>query len=224
MQWTPHPSWERRFTECEFGPSSLLKDKVYPVCSGPLIPERWRLPVCNQPLIPHKDEVWPVCSGPLILSNRSGLLSVQWAPYPSWEMRLIHPLCSGPLITPENGGLPSVQWAHSSLLREEVYLVCSGALIPESAWDMRSIQCAVGPSFLILPERWGLGHTQCATSPSSLRDEEYPVCNHPLIPDWVWELTLCGLNYHFYLILTYWCLQHHICYLLTLYRLDIDVY
>ena len=36
-------------------------------------------------------------------------------------------------------------------------------------------------------------------------------------------LTVCGLHYHVYLILTYSCLEHRKCYLLTMYRLDFYV-
>ena len=54
VQWALHPSGERRFTECAVGPSSLLREEVYPVCSGPLIPP-----------------------------ERGGLPNVQWAPHPS---------------------------------------------------------------------------------------------------------------------------------------------
>ena len=54
MQWALHPSRERRFTQCAVGPSSLLREDVYPVCNGPFIP-----------------------------LEREGLPSVQWAPHPS---------------------------------------------------------------------------------------------------------------------------------------------
>ena len=49
-----HPSWERMITQCAAGPSSLLREEVHPVCSGPLIHPK-----------------------------RGGLPSVQWAPQPS---------------------------------------------------------------------------------------------------------------------------------------------
>ena len=55
----------------------------------------------------------------------------------------------------------------------------------------------------------------------------FPFIN-PLLTKLSQVLTLCGLEYHvtniFTLILTYWCLDHHICYLLTLYRLEFYVY
>ena len=121
-----------------------------------------------------------------LIRMRFRLPSVQRAPkYPSWEMRLIYPLCSGPLITRERGGLPSVQRAlhpswemgftqcavgPSSLLREEVYLVCNGPII-----------CTL--------EREGLPSVQCAPHPwLCLRYEVYPVCSGPLIIDSAWEI------------------------------------
>ena len=55
VQWALYPSWERRFTQCAVGPSSLLREQAYPVCSGPLIP-----------------------------LERYGSPSVQWAPHP-WD-------------------------------------------------------------------------------------------------------------------------------------------
>ena len=180
------------------GPSSLLREEVYPVCSEPLIPpERGGLPSVQWALYPSwkrrliptvqwalhpssdrrftkcpvsplsllRDEVYPVCSEPLIPPERGGLPSVQWALYPSWKRRLI----------------PTVQWAlHPSsdrrftkcpvsplsLLRDEVYPVCSEPLIPNTAWEMRFTQCAVGPWSLTGPERWGLPSVQPAPHPS----------------------------------------------------------
>ena len=38
VQWALHPFSERRFTQCAVRPSSLLREEVCPVCSGPLIP------------------------------------------------------------------------------------------------------------------------------------------------------------------------------------------
>ena len=58
VQPAPHPSWEMRFIQCATSPSSLLRDEVYPACNQPLIPVRWSLKVCNQPLISPKDEVY----------------------------------------------------------------------------------------------------------------------------------------------------------------------
>ena len=88
------------------GPSSLLREEVYRVCS---------------PSSLLREEVYPV-SGPFIPLERGGLLSVQWAPHPSWERRFtvgpssllreeVYPVCSWPFILLERGGLPSVQWA-----------------------------------------------------------------------------------------------------------------
>ena len=102
VQWALHLSWERRFTECAVGTSSLLKMRLTQCAVGP------------SSLL--RDEAYPVCSWPFIPLERRGLPSVQWAPHPSWAMRFI--------------GLPSVQWApSSSLLREEVYIVYSGPYV-----------------------------------------------------------------------------------------------
>ena len=110
VQWALHPSWERRFTQCAMGPSSLLREEVCRVCSGPLIPP-----------------------------ERGGLASVQWALHSFWERRLI----------------PTVQWAlhpswerrfiqcavgPSTLLREEVYPVCSWPFIPLERGGLASVQ------------------------------------------------------------------------------------
>ena len=101
----PDTASEMLFTKCAVGPLSLtlpqrwclqsvqsalhpwhcLRDDVYKVCSGPLIPDRWSLPVCNQPLLrirlsqctmsssppppPLGDEIYLLCSGPLISSE-----------------------------------------------------------------------------------------------------------------------------------------------------------
>ena len=54
VQWALQPSLERRFIQCAVGPSSLLRQEVYPVCSEPLIPP-----------------------------EKGGLPSVQWALHPS---------------------------------------------------------------------------------------------------------------------------------------------
>ena len=173
------------------GPSSLLREEVYPVCSEPLIPpERGGLPSVQWALYPSwkrrliptvqwalhpssdrrftkcpvsplsllRDEVYPVCSEPLIPPERGGLPSVQWALYPSWKRRLI----------------PTVQWAlhpswkrrftqcamgPSSLLRAEVYPVCSGPLIPPERGGLPSVQWALPPSWekrLIPSVQWAL--------------------------------------------------------------------
>ena len=157
MQRALHPSWERRFTQCAVGPSFILREEVYLVCSGPFIPlGRGGLPSVQWALHPSwerrftqcavgpsfilREEVYRVCSGPFIPLGRGGLPSVQ---------------C--PLIHPESGGLPSVQWAlHPSwerrftqcavgpsfILREEVYLLCSGPFIPLGRGGLLSVQWA----------------------------------------------------------------------------------
>ena len=109
VQWALHHSWERRFTQCAVGPSSLLRDEVYLVCPSSLL----------------REEVYLVCRGPFIPLERGGLPSVQWVPHSSWERRFtecavgpsslpreeVYLVCSGPFIPLERGGLPSVQWA-----------------------------------------------------------------------------------------------------------------
>ena len=111
IQCVASPAWERRFTQCAVSPSSLLREEVYLVCSGPFNP-----------------------------LERGGSPSVQWALHPSWERRFtqcavhpssswerrfawcavgplsplkeeVYPVCSRPFIPLERGGLPSVQWA-----------------------------------------------------------------------------------------------------------------
>ena len=100
VQWAPHPSWERRFTQCAVGPSSLLrmrfrqcavspssllKEEVYLVRSGPFVPRRFTQCAVG-PSSFLRDEVYPVCNQPLIPSERWSILSVQPAPHP-WEMK-----------------------------------------------------------------------------------------------------------------------------------------
>ena len=176
------------FSQCTVSPSSLLRDEVYPVCSGPLIPP----------------ERWGLRSGPLIPPERWGLHSVQWAPHPPWEMRFTQ--CS---TSPSS--LPRMRFSQcavspSSLLRDEVYPVRSGRLIPperrglpsvqpaphlSQGWglptmqwalhpflEMRFIDCGVSPLFLTLPDKWGLPSVQWALHPwLCLRDEVHPLTN-----------------------------------------------
>ena len=133
VQWTLHPSWERRITQCAVGPSSLLRDEVYPVCSEPLIHPR--------------DEVWSVCSGPLIPPERGGLPSVQWG-LSSLLREKVYPVCSGPLISPEIGGLPGVQWAlHPSWETRFIQCAVGPSSLPGSArWGLPIVQRAPHPS------------------------------------------------------------------------------
>ena len=66
VQWALHTCFERRFTHCAVGPSSLLREEVYTYCAvGPSSLSR--------------EEVYLVCSGPFISLERGGLPSVQWA-------------------------------------------------------------------------------------------------------------------------------------------------
>ena len=194
VQWALHPSWERRFAQCAVGPSSLLRAEVYPVCSGPLIPpERGGLPSVQWALPPS----W----------ERRLIPSVQWALPPSWERRLIPSVQWALHPSWERRFIPTVQWAlhpswkrrftqcamgPSSLLRAEVYPVCSGPLIPPESGGLPSVQWALPPSWerrLIPSVQWALHRswerrfTQCAVSPSSLlREEVYLVCSGPFIP------------------------------------------
>ena len=158
VQWAPHPSWERRFTQCAVGPSSLL---------------RMRFRLCAvSPSSLLKEEVYPVCSRPLILPERWGLSSVQPAPHPFWEMKYTQ--CA---TSPSSLSNKVYQCAisPSSFLREEVYLVCSGPFIPLGRGGLPSVQWAPH-SF------WERRFTKCAVGPSSLLGEEvYPVCSGPLI-------------------------------------------
>ena len=155
VQWALyHPSWERRFTWCAVGPSSLLREDAYLVFSGPLIPpERGVVPSVQWALPPS----W----------ERRLIPSVQWALNPSWEKRFtqcavspssllreeVYPVCCGTLLPPERGCLPNVQWApHPWLcLKDKIYPIT---------------QCAVGPWSLTGPERWGLPSAQPAPHPS----------------------------------------------------------
>ena len=115
VQWALHPSWERRFNQCAIGPSFLLRAEVYPVCSGPLIPpERGGLPSVQWALPPS----W----------ERRLIPSVQWALPPSWERRLILSVQRA-LYRSWERRFTQCTVSPSSLLREEVYLVCSGPFI-----------------------------------------------------------------------------------------------
>ena len=135
VQWAPHPSWEMMFTQCAVGPSSLLREEVY----------LYIYIVCSEPIILLRDEAYPVCSWPLIPPDR--------------ERRFTWCAVSPSSLLIERGGLPSVQWA------------------PHPSWEIRFTQCVVRPSSL---RDEG---DQCAISPSSLlRDEVWPLCSQPLIP------------------------------------------
>ena len=156
VQWAPPPSWERGFTQCAVGPSSILREEVYPLGTGPSSLLREEVyPVCSEPLLPlERGGLYLLCSGPFIPLERGGLPSVQWALRPFWERRFtqcgvgpssllraqvylvcpssllrkeVYPVCSGPLLPLERGGLPSVQWA----------------LYP--SWKRTFTECAVGP-------------------------------------------------------------------------------
>ena len=162
VKWAPHPSWEMRFTQCAVGPSSLFRDEVYLVCSGPLIStKRWGLPS------EMKFIDFAVCPSSLTLPDRWNLPNVQWAPHP-WLCFKDNPVCRGPLIPNLSWKMRFTQCAAnpSSILRDEVYLVCSGPLIPSEglglpsvqwtshpSWEMRFIDCAVSPLSLTLPDR-----------------------------------------------------------------------
>ena len=171
VQWAPHPSWEMRFTQCAVGPSSLFRYEVYPVCSGPLISTKR----CGSPSVQWtRHPFWEmkfidfaVCPSSLTLPDRWDLPNVQWAPH-SWLCFKDNPVCSGPLIPNLSWKMKFTQCATnpSSLLRDEVYLVRSGPLIPPEglglpsvqwtshpSWEMRFIDCAVSPSSLTLPDR-----------------------------------------------------------------------
>ena len=64
----------------------------------------------------------------------------------------------------------------SSLLRGEVYLVCSGPFNPLERGGLPSVQWAPHPS-------WEKRFARCAVGPLSLLKEEvYPVCSRPFIP------------------------------------------
>ena len=148
VQWAPHPSWEMRFTQCAVGPSSLFRDEVYLVCSGPLIStKRWGLP------------------------------SVQWTRHPSWEMKFIDfAVCLSFLTLPDTKmRFTKCVVGPSFLLRDEVYQVHSGPLIP--------------------PERWGLSMVQWAHHPwLCLIDKIYQMCSGPLIPDSAIKITQCAVG------------------------------
>ena len=154
------PDTKMRFTKCVVGPSFLLRDEVYQVHSGPLIPpERWGLSIVQWALHPWLcliDEIYQMCSGPLIpdSASKKGLPN--------------DPVCSGSLISSLSWKMRFTQCATipSSLLRDKVYLVCSGPLIPpkglglpsvqwtsQPSWEMRFIDCVVSPSSLPLPDR-----------------------------------------------------------------------
>ena len=131
-----------RFTQCATSSSSILitmdtphpwhylRDDVYKVCSGPLIPERWILPVCNQPLLrirfsqctmsplppppPLGDEMYLLCSGPLI-------------PDSAWEMKFTQSVQPAPHAAPTSPWDEAYQCATSlsSLLGDKDFSVCN---------------------------------------------------------------------------------------------------
>ena len=195
VQWALHPSWERRSTQCAMGPSSLLREEVYPVCSGPLLPH-------------ERGGLYLLCSGPLIPLARGGLPSVQWALRPSWERRFTQ-CAAGPsslLIECAVGSL--------FLLRGEVYLVCSGPLIPSKRWGSPSVQWTPHPSWkmkfidfavclssLTLPDT-KMRFTKCVVGPSFLLiNEVYQVHSGPLIPSERWCLSIVQWTPHPWLCL-----------------------
>ena len=137
-----------RFSQCEMGPSPLLIYEVYIVYSGPLIPESWSLPVCNQPLLRIRFSQCTISSPPP--PGRWDLPSVQWAPHPFRDIRLTIP-------SVEYWGLHSVQWApHPRLcLGDEVHPIYNqphlqSLLLPEM--KRTNVQPVPHPSWEIGPK------------------------------------------------------------------------
>ena len=104
------------------------------------------------------------------------IASVHWAPQPSWEMRAMRfTLCAA-----SPSSLLRMRFSQCAVsLRNEVYPVCSGPLIPNCPWKMRFTQCATSLSSILR-----LRFTQCAVPPppsSLLRDDRgVPiVCSGP---------------------------------------------
>ena len=133
IQCVASPAWERRFTRCAVSPSSLLREEVYLVCSGPFNPlEKWGLP------------------------------SVQWAPYPSWKRRSTR-CAVGPSSLLREEAYTYCAVGPSSLLRKEVYPVCNGPFIPVVREGLPSVQWAPPPSWerrFIPNVQWAL-HPSC---------------------------------------------------------------
>ena len=123
-----------------------IRDDVYPVCSGPLIPERWSLPVCSQPLLSIRFSQCTM-SPPPLPPERWSVPSVQWAPHPFREIMFTNPSVELAPHTHLSVEVYLVCIGPSSLLRDEVYLVCSGHLIPDSAWEMKLTQSATSPPY-----------------------------------------------------------------------------
>ena len=168
-------AWERRFTQCAVSPSSLLREEVYLVCSGPSNPlERGGFPSVQwalhsswerrftqcavSPSSLLRKEVYLVCSAPFISLERGGLPGVQWAPYPPWKRRFTR--CAvGPSSLLREEAYTYCAVGPSSLLRKKVYPVCNGPFIPVVREGL--------PSVPLLPlERGGL----------------YLLCSGPFIP------------------------------------------
>ena len=154
---TPPNIWGLHSVQSTPQPWHCLRDDVYKVCSGPLIPERWSLPVCNQPLLRIRFSQCTMSPSPPPPPPRPGrwdLPSVQWAPHPFRGKRLTIP-------SVECWGLPSVQWApHPGLcLRDEVHPIWNQPhlqppLLPEMkrtsvqpvshpSWEISFFQCAI---------------------------------------------------------------------------------
>ena len=186
IQCVASPAWERRFTQCAVSPSSLLREEVYLVCSGPFNPlERGGLPSVQwalhsswerrftqcavSPSSLLRKKVHLVCSGPFIPLERGDLLSVQWALHPSWE-RTFARCAVGPLSLLREKIYPVCSWPFIPLERGGLYLLRSGPFIPLERGGLPSVQWALHPS-------WERRFTQCAVGPSSLlREEVYTYC------------------------------------------------
>ena len=189
IQCVASPAWERRFTQCAVSPSSLLREEVYLVCSGPFNPlERGGLPSVQWALHPSwerrfaqcevgpssllREEVYQVCNGPFLPLERGGLPGVQWAAPPSWERRFTQ-CAAGPSSLLREEVYPVCSEPLLPLERGGLYLLCSGPFIPHERGSLPSVQWAPHPSC----ER---RFTQCAIGPSFLlREEVYPVCSGP---------------------------------------------
>ena len=109
-------------------------------------------------------EVYIVCSHP---PERWSLPSVQWAPHPFREIMFTNPSVELAPHTHLSVEVYLVCIGPSSPLRDEVYLVRSGYLIPDSAWEMKFIQSGNQPTLqpLLLPEM-KLTSVQPASHPS----------------------------------------------------------
>ena len=193
----------------------LWENAVYPVCSGPFIPERWGLYSVQRALHPKKVTFAQYEASPSLSQGRN-LPNVQPVPH-SWEMMFTLCVCvtqcatspstflrdyyaMGPsaLTRPENEVYPvcNVQWAPHSSLCDEVYPKCSEVFVPET-WGLDSVQQAPHPqelkfapcaASLTLSQGWSLHSVQPAPHPWEIKFNQCATSPSSLPRDYVFPV------------------------------------